>query len=345
MPSWLDKLGIAPRRELRGAPPADAPAPVAVTKAIAPVEKIQIDQLVKDAKLSKLRDAQAIEPSKLRQVVDFQMPGVPYRRVDGGPVELFHGSILEGSIDHGGIQPHYIVDLEDPRIAALMKQARGIRDQGLDFHERCAAVRTLVDDVLSGKKYDEPAYLSLLKNARKGRKNVTPGDYIDVKAGVCREHAMLTHLALREAGVETRYLYVKVKDPSGKETEDHAVALAFDAGGYEAWGQGDPSKAWIVDAYNPMFDGRRLGSFLGKKGSSNRDAQRPGIEHLPEHWLGYSVKLVDYPTYWVPIRAALPPHVDKLKDIDISTLDYSKVRVIKFDSPHAKKWPPAWLRL
>ena len=35
----------------------------------------------------------------------------------------------------------------------------------------------------------------------------------------------------------------------------------------------------------------------------------------------------------------------RLKDIDITKLDYGTVRVITFDSPHAKKWPPSWLRL
>jgi hypothetical protein len=40
----------------------------------------------------------------------------------------------------------------------------------------------------------------------------------------------------------------------------------------------------------------------------------------------------------------LPAHVDKLKDIDITQLDYGTVRVIRFDTPHAKKWPPSWLR-
>ena len=322
----------------------DAQQHVEQAPAVTAVQKIPIDQLVKDATLKKLRDAQEVAPSKLRDVGDFQMPGVPYRRRDGGPIELFHGSIVEGSIDRGGIQPHYVVDLEDKRIQKLMTQARKVRDEGLDFHERCAAVRTLVDGVLSGKKYDQPAYLSMLQSARNARKNVTPGDYVGAKAGVCREHAMLTHLALREAGVETRYLYVRVKGPGGKETEDHAVALAFDAGAYEAWGKGDPSKARIVDANNPMFDGRRLESFLGK-GSSNDDVTRPGVGKLPQHWLGFGLKLLDYPTYWVPVRAALPPHVDKLKDIDLDKLDYSTVRVITFDTPHSKKWPPSWLRL
>ncbi len=173
-----------------------------------------------------------------------------------------------------------------------------------------------------------------------------PGDYVHAGAGVCREHAMLTHLALREAGVETRYLYVRVVNPDGTDYEDHAVALAFDNAAWDAYGdEHDIKKAWIVDAYNEMFDGRRMESFLGR-GGTRGDETRPGVSlrAMPKHWFGYSMRVLDYPTYWVPVRAALPAYTKDLAGIDVTKLDYGNVRVVHFDAEQTRRWPPSWLR-
>ena len=45
----------------------------------------------------------------------------------GRPVALKDKSFVEGSIDHGGIQPHYFVNLAEPETAALLKAARALR--------------------------------------------------------------------------------------------------------------------------------------------------------------------------------------------------------------------------
>lgn len=306
-----------------------APAPQAVGTQGVEGSDIPIDVLVNDAKLSRLRRAK--EVTRLEAVDAVKRPGVPYRVVRGGPVELFHGSIVEGSIDHKGLQPHYVVDLQDPRVDKILKTARALRDEALDFHQRCAAVREVVAGSLKGKKYDDHGYLGLLQNARRARQNVRPGDYVDIDAGVCREHAMLTHLALREAGVESRYLYARVRSADGAQDEDHAVALAFDAEAWDRYGHDrDVSKAWVVDAYNGVFDGRRVESFQQQGGSRRVDESRPDVDAwlLPRHWLGYTLTVVDYPNYWVPVRAA--PPADLPKDFDPSTC---RLRVVRFDKP------------
>ena len=278
---------------------------------------------MKDGALSTLRSSVEVDVKRLPAIGTMKLPGTAYREVSGGPVELFHGSIVEGSVDKGGLQPHYVVDLHDKKIEKLLVSARKLTGKGFD--QRCAGVRALVAKALSGKTYDQPGYLKLMQSARKAQANVRPGDYLRADAGVCREHAMLTHLALREAGVNTRYLYVKVYGPDGNKIEDHALALAFDDA---KLGKPDASRAWIVDSYNKMFDGRRLEVFLRPQGSSDRDESRGDVDvqALPKHWFGYTVRVLPYPHCWIPVRTALAPNAK----IDVKSLDFSKVRVVRW---------------
>jgi hypothetical protein len=278
--------------------------------------------LVKDAALTQVRNAGRVKAKELEAIAKAKLPGVVYRKVNGGPVELFHGSLVEGSIDRRGIQPHYVVDLFEPRITTFLSAARALRKSVPDFHARCDAVRALVSRSMRVKGYSADVYLGMLGRARQRRHNVTLGEYLRISAGVCREHALLAHLALREAGIHTRYLYVRAVNPEGQDVEDHAIALAFD--GAEARTD-DLSNAWIVDAYNPMFHGKRLPKFL-RDPSSALDT-------------GWSFRVLEYPTYWIPVRAALPPHTRIGERIDVKSLDLSNLRVVRFQTDNTRRFP------
>jgi len=249
-------------------------------------KKLVLGAVIADGKLLGLRAAAQTGatsqrgPSKL-----FEHDGVRYARLSGQPVKLGHGAVIEGSVETGGIQPHYVIDTNHPSLKELLTQARALAGEKLDFWERVDHVVALVRQTLRRKAYRSPPYLRLLKEARTHNANVSLGDYVASACGVCREHALLTHLALLEAGVDCRYMYARATQ--GDLSEDHAVVLVRHGG-----------ETWVVDAYNRNFHGARIQDLLEPGGSS------PSAPHLPSAdpiEYGCTLRVNDYPTYWLPV--------------------------------------------
>ena len=189
------------------------------------------------------------------------------------PVTLSDACLVEGSLAHGGIQPDYLIWEGDPRLSAFLAKAQSIGQQPWDVAAKIRAVKDLVREALPETSYTNRAYTKLLENHRQANSPVPLGAYIEVGAGVCRENAMLTHLALGRAGIANQYYYAQVETqvrrapagrgaglwgrfrntverlwrPTTSRVEDHAFVIP-----------GDPRREPIVDSYNRLFDGRLL---------------------------------------------------------------------------------------
>lgn len=237
--------------------------------------------LIGDTSLRQFRVASTAPPSTL------SVRGIHYQQVSGRPVVLGDGAIVEGSIDHGGIQPHYVVALDHPSLKRLLAEARLIKDFGKgDAADKIRQVRDLVASALKNKAYDSKPYLQLLADQRKHARNADLGDFLVKEAGVCREHGMMLHLALKAAGFNSHYVYARV-DQAGR-VEDHGFALVEHDG-----------TTWAVDAYNKNFDGLALADL--QRGSLAGDKTAPWA--ATKRLAGCSVTLTGHPTYWLPVIA------------------------------------------
>ena len=168
--------------------------------------------------------------------------------------------------------------------------------------------RPPLNATLTDGDYDAPAYLKLLADNRSQRTNITLGDYLTGGAGVCRENALLTHLSLLEAGCDSEYLYCSASQGAGRE--DHAVALVRD----------EDDRQVVVDSYNRNFHGFFLDDLTKPGGSDARNPRMTGGTSPSTY--GCSLKVTDYPLYWVPVRALLAPlpklpPMDELRDFRV----------------------------
>jgi len=198
-------------------------------------------------------------------------------------LSLEHGQRVEGSQGHGGLQPDYLIDLEHPSLAAPLRRAAEIGRSKRSVLEKAEAISTYVRErVLLGRAYDEPVYLSLLSRYRKRGQPVPIGEYARVGAGVCRENAMLVHLMLERAGIDSRYLYVQ-SEVNGFQ-EDHAVVLVR---------QGRTT--WMVDSFNPLFQGRRVKDALRATGLLPRDPKAPALRRSDDPVSRRIVRMHDFP--------------------------------------------------
>lgn len=266
----------------------------------------ETDELVRDGRLRQLRQAPA--PLNIADITshDPRSSGVVYKQVSGRGARLNHGTVVEGSVDFGGLQPNYVIDLKHPRLQQLLTAARAL--DGKPFVDKVNGVVALVQKTLTEGAYDAPAYLKLLKDTRGRRSNITLGDYLTSGAGVCRENALLTHLALLEAGVESEYLYCQASQ--GGAAEDHAVAVAVD----------DKGQKVVVDSYNRNFHGFFLDDLLAPGGSTSRQKRLKGGK--APSMFGCTLRVAPYPVYWIPVRALrapLPtmPPIDDLRDFRV----------------------------
>lgn len=173
--------------------------------------------------------------------------------------------LVEGSTRHKGIQPDYLISPDDPSLARLFRQAREIGRTERDYWKKVAKVRDLVAWTMPSRDYDDPNYLELVGRYRKRKQAVPLGAYVEAGAGVCREHYLLLHLALKHAGIDNEAVYAKVTyDKNGKVREDHGFVVLTGKG-----------RGITVDSFNPLFDGLRLSLLTTKKGANVRSELAP----------------------------------------------------------------------
>ncbi|MBI4424903.1 MAG: hypothetical protein HY554_14320 [Elusimicrobia bacterium] len=213
-----------------------------------------------------------------------------YEVVRGGMADIPPGSHVEGSLRAGGTQPDYVVDLDSPEFQPLLRFARGQRDSRASYWEK---IRLLLDyirgQVLVGRDYHEPRYVELVARYRGLEQDVPLSRYIGVSAGVCREYALITHLALKAAGIPNRHVYALIHHAKNGSylLEDHGFTVVRHDG-----------EEWVVDAYFDSFNGYRLSDLRGPDGIGPNSPYAPIARQVPD--FRRIVQINDYPTVWIP---------------------------------------------
>lgn len=189
-------------------------------------------------------------------------------------IDIPNGSIVEGSVEFGGMQPHYVIDFDAPEFSGLRSYAKDLRNEP-DMKKKIELLKAYINEkVILHKSYSEPAYVQITNKYKAEKTNIPLSKYLEGHAGVCREHALIYHMSLKEAGVPNEYLYAQVF--VGNRTEDHAMNLIRINGELRTF-----------DAYNPYFHDKSLSEL--KSGSLVVKNSQTGI-----------VKIHDFPKVHPP---------------------------------------------
>lgn len=200
-------------------------------------------------------------------------------RPDAAGHAIGHMTIVEGSKAAGGTQTDFLVDYDDPDLRdRIVRPARELGRQGLDFWETVRRAQRLVNTALPINGYTDEAYQSH-NRAVYDRPFVSLGGYVRLGRGVCRENALLTVIALREAGIAARFAYFDTVSPQGTSDGDHAVALVEYDG-----------TTFVVDSFRPFgryYNGHRLEDMLRPPADRLYTRASPlaaGNDKTPEGW-------------------------------------------------------------
>ncbi len=215
-------------------------------------------------------------------------------------VSLTQRTIVEGSAAHGGIQPNYVIDLEtDEDLRRIMRLADQIRRRAMPSRERIRAVRDMVTAAMPRRAYDDPKYLALTAKYRSANQPIPLGQYLKAKAGVCREHSLVLHLALQRAGVANDVVYASVRQGSAGRAEDHGFVVLTEG----------EDQGITVDSYNNLFDGIALSELSSARGVTmpRMRGHRARTEVYPRR----VVRIREYPRVYREARAVLRRHAQR----------------------------------
>jgi hypothetical protein len=176
-----------------------------------------------------------------------------YEILDAGFADIPPGSIVEGSVKVGGLQPDYVIDTSSPIMQEFLQGAAdlGSKVAGSSVSERVEAITKFVSKQIKYKLYASRNYRAILREYRNSGRDIPLSEYLQTCSGICREHALLLHFALKAAGIQNFHVYAKVSQ--GGHTEDHAFVVFRSGSGYR-----------IADAYNENFDGGLVRDLVGK---------------------------------------------------------------------------------
>ncbi|AZZ37467.1 hypothetical protein CIK05_11905 [Bdellovibrio sp. qaytius] len=222
---------------------------------------------------------------------------------NGGFVDLPLGSFVEGSSRFGGLQPDYQIDdnpellqfLESVKKAANMSPkiawwnvfARFKQKPELSHSSKIELVTAMIQNALPNYSYDSAPYLKVLAEHRAQNIDINLATYLKCQAGVCREHALLTHLALKAVGIQNQFVYIHARVETSHE--DHALVVIEQDG-----------EKWIVDPYNPAFHGRSFNDLMAA--DAIEYPRQRGAAYAP-HRIYEPVQIESinlFPRYWLP---------------------------------------------
>lgn len=132
-------------------------------------------------------------------------------------------AIVEGSLHYCGLQPDYFITPHDSDLEEFLNRIRTEHSQvaHLELPERIKVIQNLVQSTL---KHHPKAFENELKRRYDQEsiqtQHVLLGTYVRNQFGTCREHALLSHLALREVGIDAEFVYVQHVYQG--RVEDHA---------------------------------------------------------------------------------------------------------------------------
>ncbi|QDK46375.1 hypothetical protein DOM22_14975 [Bdellovibrio sp. ZAP7] len=213
-----------------------------------------------------------------------------YIAIKGGLVDIADGAYIEGSQRQGGIQPDYKIDLESAPLKQIMEKAASLREMNLEYWDRVGMVVEIIrGEVFSYTDYKNPYYRRLLKKYRLANEDIPLSEYALCSAGVCREHALILHFALKAAGIQNDFAYVSAARVHAfhQYVEDHAVTVVK-LNGVE----------WVVDAYNELFNGYRLKDLMKMGGPDVRAERAPIAQEVST--VRFFRKIHDFPVVYNP---------------------------------------------
>lgn len=205
-------------------------------------------------------------------------------RTEVSPTHIPDGTLVEGSINARGIQPHYKIDLSHPALKSYLEFAKTLKGKNISIEEKIKLLTKETKRLLPGRGYFNFTYLNLLERHSKSNTPVSLGDYLDAKVGTCRENALLMNLALQEAGIPSKFHYLNIQRSMtllGKVSEDHAFNTVVVNG-----------KETIVDSFFADLNGVPLAEFrikkqvIGKKGT----VEFVKFLHFPKFSIPHKVK-------------------------------------------------------
>lgn len=185
---------------------------------------------------------------------------IDFRALHGGLTDIQDGAYVEGSSRQGGIQPDYKIDLSQEPLKSLLKKCQQIGAERIDYWSKVGLVIELMrEDFFHFTDYYNPHYRRLLKKYRQSKSDIPLHEYGTCFAGVCREHALVLHFALKAAGIENKHAYAQIYRASQWDnyeiTEDHAFNVVEHDG-----------QQWVVDSYYWGFNGFLLKDLQSKEG-------------------------------------------------------------------------------
>ncbi|WP_155897246.1 arylamine N-acetyltransferase [Bacteriovorax sp. BSW11_IV] len=217
-----------------------------------------------------------------------------YKIINGGKIDdIPNGSYVEGSSTHGGAQPDYYMDLEDPIVKTYREKAKELgKMRNLSFWDKIDEITNIIaDSALIGREYDDKNHKSVSKKYLKKDGNVPFSEYLYCSAGVCREYALLAHILLKEAGIENTHMYATIHRKSNYYDYDFEEDHAFNVVKYKG-------EEWVVDTYYVGFNGYRLKDLMSKKGITEKSKMAPvAEEHIEFRRI---VEINNYPRVWIP---------------------------------------------
>ncbi len=188
------------------------------------------------------------------------------------------------------MQPDYYIDENSREIKLILDYGKRVSTEEGTIWEKISRLHTFVNEQLRKKEYDAPEYVATAKRYRETGGNVPLSEYLVCGACVCREHALITHLLLKAAGIQNFYVYAQIRRSSRYDnfdiTEDHAFTVIKVAGRY-----------WVVDFYYWGFHGFQLEDLMSERGitesSESSPVARPGpgfrriikINRFPRIWI------------------------------------------------------------
>ncbi len=166
-----------------------------------------------------------------------------YVEISNGIGSLEHLTIVEGSVGHGGIQPHFLIDSKSDAFKPLLKFARGLKDQSLTEMQKAKLIRDFIVENVFPDRGKSEKYFELNRQYRNLGKPIPLSLLIECRSGVCRENSFVMHLALTEAGVPNKIVYLRAKEPD----IDHGFVL-FRSNG----------KLYISDSFYGAFNAKEV---------------------------------------------------------------------------------------
>lgn len=219
----------------------------------------------------------------------------PFHLKNAGQINhIPDGTIIEGSVSKGGMQPHYIMDFNNPVFIPYLKFAEELKNSTLPFWDKVDAIRSLVNGkILPRRDYHDPRYLKLMEVYRNLKKDVPLSVYVSCGVGVCRENAFITHALLEKAGIPNTHIYAKIhRKGAGNSydiTEDHAFVVVNHEG-----------KEWAVDSYYVGFNGYLMKDLMSETGITPTSSLAPiGNTHVEFRRI---IEINQFPKALVPTK-------------------------------------------